>query len=107
MDQAPREKDIQEGRFFAVISYISFLCIVSLLLKKDNAFCLFHAKQGLVLFVAEVIFFVLSVLPLFWIVKSLLFIVFVLISFVGVLQALRGSTKGIPVISDLAQKVVL
>jgi len=107
MAEATREKDIQEGKFFAVISYISFLCIVTLLLKKDNKFALFHAKQGLVLFVFEVIFFVLSVIPVYWLVGKLVFAAFVLISFLGILQALKGTYKALPLVSDIAEKIVL
>lgn len=107
MVEAPRDKEIQEGKFFAVISYISFLCIVTLLLKKDNKFALFHAKQGLVLFVFEIIFFVLSVIPVYWLIGKLIFFAFVLISVLGILQALRGTYKALPLISDIAEKIVL
>ena len=45
---------VQEGKLFAVISYLGILCVITLLTKKDNAFALFHAKQGLVLLIAAV-----------------------------------------------------
>ena len=101
------KKDIQEGKFFAIISYISFLCIVSLILKKENKFVLLHAKQGLVLFVIEVVIFIFSIIPFHWIIKIAVFIFFVVISLIGILQALQGTSRRIPIISDLAEKVVL
>ena len=55
---------IQEGKFFAIISYLSFFCIISLVLKKDNPFALYHSKQGLVLFVFETAAFILSIIPI-------------------------------------------
>ena len=64
MAEIQNEKDMQEGKFFAVISYISFLCIVSLFFKRDNKFALFHAKQGLVIFVFQVTCILLSVIPM-------------------------------------------
>lgn len=101
-----KEKDIQEGKFFAVISYICFLCIVSLLLKKDNKFALYHAKQGLVLFVFEVACFLFSIIPfLNWIMRTFGFAIFVLVSIYGILQSLMGNSSRIPFISDIADKV--
>ncbi len=45
--QAPQgqDKEIQEGKFFAVISYIGFLCIISLVLKKENKFDKYPKRQ--------------------------------------------------------------
>lgn len=102
------KKILEEGRFFAVISYISFLCIISLLLKKDNKFALYHAKQGLVLFVIEVASFILSVIPFLGsLVKVAGIVVFTIASLWGILQVLSGRYCRIPVISDLADKVIL
>jgi uncharacterized membrane protein len=101
-------KDVQEGKFFALISYISFLCIVSLLLKKDNKFALYHAKQGLVLFVFEVASFMLSIIPvLSWIISRVGIAIFGLISLWGIVQALMGTTERMPVISDIADKIII
>lgn len=103
-----QQNDIREGKFFAVISYISFLCIVSLLLKQNNKFAVYHAKQGLVLFVFEVGAFLLSVIPfLGWFIKVFGFALFVLLSLWGILQALTGSCGRIRLISDIADKVIL
>jgi uncharacterized membrane protein len=103
-----KDKEIEEGKFFAVISYIAFLCIVSLVLKKDNKFALFHAKQGLVLFVFEVAAFIFSVIPLLGgLIKILGGAVFMLISLWAVLQALMGNYSRIPVVDKIADKIIL
>lgn len=107
-DNLDRNKEIQEGKFFAVISYISFLCIVSLVLKKDNKFALYHAKCGLVLFVFEVVSFILSIIPILgWFLKVIGTLLFIVVSLWGILQAARGSYGRIVVISDIADKIVL
>jgi uncharacterized membrane protein len=100
--------EIREGRFFAVISYISFLCIVSLILKKDNKFALYHAKQGLVLFVFEVATFILSVIPILGLLLKVFgLLVFSLFSVWGILQALQGNYNRFPIISDIADKIII
>ena len=102
------QKEIQEGKFFAVISYISFLCIISLLLKKDNKFAVYHAKQGLVLFVLETVSFILSVIPfLGGILRTLGIVAFSLVSIWSILQVMMDKTHKIPVISDIAEKVII
>ncbi|MFH0780327.1 MAG: hypothetical protein V1928_05795, partial [Parcubacteria group bacterium] len=55
----------KDDRAFAAISYISILCLVSLLLKKDSQFVQFHAKQGVVLLIAEVILWFVNIIPFF------------------------------------------
>jgi uncharacterized membrane protein len=102
------EKEIQEGKFFAVISYISFLCIITLVLKKDNKFALYHAKQGLVLFVFEVVCFILSIIPfLGWFLRSFGIALLFLISLWGTLQGLMGNYNRFPFISKIADNIIL
>lgn len=102
------EKEIQEGKFFAVISYISFLCIVALILKKDNKFALYHAKQGLVLFVFEVICFIVSIIPFLGsILRIFGTVLFFCASLWGILQALMGNYNRFPFISKMADNIIL
>ena len=101
-------KEIQEGKFFAVISYIVFLCVITLLLKKHNRFAVYHAKQGLVLFVFEVGCFVLSIIPfLGWIIKTFGIVIFIVISLWGILQSVMGNYVRLPVISKISDKISL
>ena len=102
------EQQIQEGKFFALISYVSFLCIITLILKKDNKFALFHAKQGLVLFVMEVAAFILSIIPLLgWLIGIFGYALFLLVSLWGIMQSTLGNYSRIPVIADISEKVIL
>jgi len=107
MAQPDLSKDIEEGRFFAIISYIGFFCIISLLLKKDNRFALFHGKQGLALFVLEVATFILSIIPLFGWLRILCVVIFTLTSIWGIMQVLMGNYGRIPVVSEIADKIIL
>jgi uncharacterized membrane protein len=100
--------EISEGKFFALISYISFLCILALMLKKENKFALYHAKHGLVLFVAEVVVFLLSSLPILgFILKVFAFPVLAVVSVWGILQVLMNNYSRIPLVSDVAEKIII
>ena len=106
MKPAPNEeKHITEGKIFAVLSYLSILCIIPLVLKKDNPFVLAHGKQGLVLFVIQVAVFILSIIfP--WLFKLGMFVLGVF-SFMGIIHVLKGKYVEFPVISKIADQIVL
>ena len=102
-----QDKEVQEGKIYAVIGYLGILCIIPLLLKKENKFALFHGKQGLVIFIGEVGAAILNIIPilgqLIWVLAVL---VFGILSLVGIVQSLTGSYWRMPVIGDIAEKVV-
>ncbi len=99
------KEDILDGKMYAVLSYVSILCIVPLIFKKNNVFALSHGRQGLVLFVAEVATMVISILfP--WIFRPFLFVLFAL-SLWGMVSAIRGQFVDLPVISRIAQKITI
>lgn len=102
------EQEIRDGKFFAIISYVSFLCIITLLLKKNNKFALYHARQGLVLFVMEVAAFILSIIPLLgWLIGVFGYTLFLLISLWAIMQAALGIYCRLPVITKISEKVVI
>jgi uncharacterized membrane protein len=108
MPTPQEEQEIRDGKFFAVISYVCFLCIVTLILKKDNEFAFYHAKQGLVLFVMEVAAFILSIIPfLGWLIGIFGYALFLLVSLWGIMQAALGLKTHIPMVSDLSERVIL
>ena len=99
------DKQVMEGKIFAILSYLSILCIIPLVLKRHNRFVLSHSKQGLVLFIGEVAFFVISVV-LEWILRPAIFI-FGVFSLWGIMAALKGQHVRMPVVSDIADKITL
>lgn len=100
-----KERQVVEGKVFAILSYLSILCIIPLILKKDNDFVLFHGKQGLVIFVGEVAIFIISiVIP--WALRPGMFVLLVL-SFLGFIAVLKGHYLKLPVIAEIAGKITL
>ena len=100
------DKEVQEGKLFAILAYISILCFVPLLLKKDNRFAYFHAKQGLILFIGEVLAAILSVVPFFGlIIQFLALVVFSIASIIGIMQVLMGQYWKMPYVYSVAEKI--
>ena len=102
------DPEIQEGKFFAAVGYLSVLCFVPLLLKKGNRFAQFHGKQGLVLFILEVAASVLKAVPALGdIVFTLAFVILGILSLVGIVKVLMGEYWEMPVIQEIASKISL
>ncbi len=102
------DPEIEEGKFFAAVGYISVLCFAPLFLKKGNRFAQFHGKQGLVLFILEIAASILKAVPALGdIVFTLAFVVLGILSLIGVVKVLMGEYWEMPVIHDVATKISL
>jgi uncharacterized membrane protein len=66
-DQVAQQKidnEVKKGEAFLVaIGYISFLCVLPLVLLRDSKFAQFHGKQALVLAIFIYFFDVVQILP--------------------------------------------
>lgn len=97
---------IKDGKFFAAIGYIFILCFVPLALKKDNKFAQFHGKQALVLFILEIAACILKAVPAVGdLVFTASFVVFGILSIVGIMKVLMGEYWEVPVISEIADRI--
>lgn len=106
LPHAANDKQILEGKIIAILSYLSILCIIPLLFKKDNPFVLAHGKQGLVIFVGEVAIFIAHIVLGTWVLRLGLFLSGV-ISLWGIIEVLRGRYVKLPVIAEIADKITL
>jgi uncharacterized membrane protein len=102
MQPQPQDsKDIEENKVFAAIAYLGILCLVPLLAKKDSPFAQFHAKQGLVLLVIQIVGWVIFWIP---VIGWILLIVVYAVALVGLIQALMGKYWKIPGVANIAEK---
>jgi uncharacterized membrane protein len=96
------DRDAQENKYTAIFSYIYILFLIPLLAKRDSKFCQFHAKQGLVLFVVDIIASLFGWVPLF---GQLLMIAVAIVSVVGIIKVLNGEYWKIPYIYEWSEKI--
>jgi len=96
------KKDIEENSVVAAMSYIYILCLLPLFLKRKSKFAQFHAKQGLLLFIIEVLlgwFFPVPVIG--WALGLLV----LLLAFLGVVNALNGKYWEMPFLGRYTKKL--
>jgi len=105
--QVPDE--VQEKRVIAAMSYIWILCLIPLLTRRNDQFCQFHGKQGLVLFIGSFGVMILGMIPVLgWlIILPLGCIVIVILSILGIINALQGKKWKMPFIGQYAEKINL
>ncbi len=92
-------QDIEQNKGVAAMGYIWILCLVPLLLKRDSAFASYHAKQGLVLFIVEILAMLVAWIP---VVNVLVFFGLVTIAALGIANATRGIALPLPIIGRWA-----
>ncbi len=99
--ESNNSKDVEENKVYGILAYIGILFLVPLLAAPKSKFAKFHANQGCVLFIAEVIFSVVWVIPILgWIVGFVGGIATLVLSIMGIMSAANGKTEKLPLIGD-------
>ncbi len=103
-EEEPGGFTTEEGRMAAILSYIPFLCFIPLLNMRENKEASFHARQGVILFLIELVAALFLVDGISDFVFKGVLIVAIAFSVAGVYFALRGKSYKLPIIGDLADK---
>ncbi|MFW0862053.1 MAG: DUF4870 domain-containing protein [Candidatus Komeilibacteria bacterium] len=98
------KKDIRDNSFLAAIGYIWILCFIPLFLKRNSQFAQFHAKQGLILFIVEILGWLVFWIPL---IGWLLFLAILVLAIMGIMNALQGVWWEMPYLGKYAKKINL
>ncbi|KAA0206996.1 DUF4870 domain-containing protein [Candidatus Uhrbacteria bacterium] len=102
------KKDIDDNKVIAALSYLGILVLIPLLVKKDSKFTQEHAKQGLVLFIAEIIGSVIAMVPIIgWLLAPFIGIAFLIVALVALIKCLMGEFWEIPLIGPYRKKINL
>ena len=89
--------DIEKNKVMGLLAYILFF--IPLLAAKDSPFARYHANQGLVLFLAAILSSVILIIPILgWIIAPILSIVITVLAVIGIINALNGKAKELPII---------
>ena len=111
------EQEKKDGKIMAVLAYLGILVFIPILAARNNKFAMFHAEQGLALFVTWVIVFIAfrfidpifnNMINMYFCGGSIIYLVVRLFLFVlaimGIINAAQGNVKEIPVIGSFGSK---
>jgi len=103
--------DIEQNKLMGILAYLSWLVLIPIFAAKNSKFARFHANQGLVLAITEIAWWIAS-----GVVCSILYninytlgslvdtlfglvnLVFLVLLVVGIMNAVNGRAKELPVI---------
>lgn len=95
-----------EQMVFGILSYLGILVLIPLLIKKDDDFVHFHAKQGLIMLLIWIAIWIITLIPVIgWVFGSLLYIALLLVSLIAIVKVLMGQKWEIPIVSTYADKL--
>lgn len=94
----------EEGRMAAIMAYIPILCFIPLLNMRDNKEAQFHARQGVILFLLEIIAAIFLIDFVSDMVFTGILMIALALSVAGIYFALQGKNYRLPIIGDLADK---
>ncbi len=95
----------QDDKVMAALSYLWVLVLIPLLKPGKSEFVKFHSRQGFLLFIAEVILFVINIVPVIgWFVAFVGGLAALVLSIMGLLAALQGKYWELPWLSEYAKK---
>ncbi|MBF0280466.1 MAG: hypothetical protein HQM13_21900 [SAR324 cluster bacterium] len=89
--------------FLAIISYLGILCLVPIVVNKDDEYVNFHARQGLVLWIWSAIAIFGLYIPVlgkfFFGISAFLIMVF---SIIGIVSVIFTKAWKLPLVGDMA-----
>jgi uncharacterized membrane protein len=112
------EREILTGRALAAVAYLPGLCLIGLLEAPRNRFVRFHARQGLVLTLAEIAALVaiaivdgsLGRIPVLGLIagasmRLVLGLSFLALTIYGAMKGIAGEMVHVPFLGDLADRI--
>lgn len=103
--EAPKadQSDVEKNKGMAILAYIIFF--IPLLAAKESKFAMFHANQGLVLFLAAIVINIVgSILPFigWFIILPFGWIAVLVLAIMGIVNASKGEMKPLPLIGGIS-----
>ncbi len=104
--------DVEQNKVMGVLAYINILVFIPIFAAPESKFARFHANQGLTLFLFEVFYsLIMTVLgvtigkvpvagPIILAFCGLISIVWVALSICGIVNAVNGKAKELPVLGN-------
>lgn len=110
MSTKTQSKSISKyDKLLAAASYVWVLFVIPILLKRKNEYVMWHARQGVVLFVFELVVILLGMIPLlgWFIVMPLGWLMAIILAVLGITHSMQGNKWNMPFLGGYAKKIQL
>lgn len=97
------KEDIENNKVMGVLAYLSWLVLIPLFAAPKSKFARFHANQGIVLAITEIIWWIITVIianiiPILSSILGLVNILFLILAIIGIINAVNGKAKELPIV---------
>jgi uncharacterized membrane protein len=95
-------EEVEAGKTMAIIAY--FIFFVPLLVEdaKKNKFAMYHTEQSIVLLILNVVIGIVSTITCG--IGLILYIPFLVLFIMGIINAVKGELKPVPLVGSLGEK---
>jgi uncharacterized membrane protein len=97
------QTDVEKNKVFAILAY--FIFFIPLLAAKDSKFAMYHANQGLILFLFAIIGWLVSIVTAFifigFLIGFIVWIAAIVFLIIGIVNAAKGEMKPLPLIGAI------
>lgn len=95
----------KKNRLLAVLSYLYVLVIIPLIVGRKDEFVKFHSKQGVgLLFLSVIAPYILWIPILGWIIGPIFIAGILVLTVYGIIHAVKGEKKPLPIIGGFVEK---
>lgn len=92
-------EDITNNKAMAILAYFGILVLIPIFAAKDSKYARFHANQGLVLLIVDLILIIIGKIPIIgWIVGFVGGIALLVFAIMGIVAAAQGQAKTLPLV---------
>ncbi len=108
--QIKEEKNTGDSKTFAFLAtFLSIVgFIIALLVKKDDKYVMYYAKQSLVVFIAYIVAGAVMIVPIVgWVAGPVIYMIVTVLWIISWVYALSGKMKPTPIIGQYADKINL
>lgn len=109
--EAPRTPDSPQDNtvLMSVLAYISFLVFIPYFTAKENPAVQFHVRQGIVLLIPEIALWVAGqiLFNLFFPLVSLLNLGLIVLSIIGIVNAVQKKQVELPLVGKYAKHITI
>lgn len=92
-------EDISNNKVMAFLSYLWILFIVPLIAAPNSPYAKFHANQGLLLFLFDIVIAIVAMIPVVgWIISAVGGALVLIFRIIGIVNSLKGEAKELPLI---------
>lgn len=97
-----QQKITDSDKLLAALSYVWILFVIPFVLGHGKPFVYKHSKQGMTLFVFELVLFVIGWVPILgWLIALVGWLFVVVCAIVGIAHALAGTDWELPIIGKI------